>query len=121
MSIAANIGYTAILDFDCYFPDSVVGIIPDNNHILSTYLHYCLRFYQSRLEKEAKSTAQKNINLGILNPLEIPVPPMQLQKKFTEIVEKTERLKEMQKQSRNKIEDLLNAVMKKAFRDDLKC
>lgn len=31
LAIAANIGITAILDFDSAFPDSIVGITPKNN------------------------------------------------------------------------------------------
>ncbi|WP_201766282.1 restriction endonuclease subunit S [Rickettsia gravesii] len=31
LAIAANIGITAILDFDSVFPDSIVGITPKNN------------------------------------------------------------------------------------------
>lgn len=121
MSIAANIGYTAILDFDCYFPDSIVGIIPNETYVLPTYLHYCLKFYRNKLDKEATSTAQKNINLGILNPLRIPLPPIGFQRNFAKIVEYIEHIKKLQKKSKEQIDVLLNSLTQKSFKGELLC
>lgn len=42
-TLAANVGGAAILDFDSYFPDSVMAIIPNKN-INNVYLYYIL-FY----------------------------------------------------------------------------
>lgn len=76
MTIAAIIGKTAITDFEVWCTDSVVGIIP-NKKIRAQFLEYFLRTLQEYLEKKAATqTAQKNINLGILRPLLIPVPSL---------------------------------------------
>lgn len=39
MTIAANVGDVAILDFDAYFPDNVVGFAPNQN-VNGMYLYY---------------------------------------------------------------------------------
>ena len=42
MSIAANIGDVAILDFEACFPDSMIGMIPDHKTNLD-FLYYLMR------------------------------------------------------------------------------
>jgi type I restriction enzyme S subunit len=76
ITIAANIADSAILGFDACFPDSVVGFVPDAE--IRDEVEYFLLFMKtarSRLLAFAPSTAQKNINLDILQSVLIPIPP----------------------------------------------
>lgn len=80
ITIAAVIGATAITTRETWATDSVVGIIPQKN-IDTYFLEYILRTKRNYLENiAATQTAQKNINLQILRPLEIIIPPMEIQK-----------------------------------------
>jgi type I restriction enzyme S subunit len=76
VTIAANIADTGILTFDACFPDSVVGLVPAVEFPDARYFEYFLRTAQENLSAFAPSTAQKNINLGILNEVLIPMPPI---------------------------------------------
>jgi type I restriction enzyme S subunit len=62
---------------------------------------------------------QKFIALGDIRNIPIPLPPLPLQQKFASIVEKVERLKERQKESRDKIDEMFNSLMSKAFKGEL--
>lgn len=76
ITIAANIADAALLGFDACFPDSVVGFIPATE--IRSEVEYFLLFMKTareRLLAFAPSTAQKNINLEILQSVLIPVPP----------------------------------------------
>ena len=87
ITIAANIADVAILGFDACFPDSVVGFIPSAE--IRDEVEYFLIFMQTarnRLLEFAPSTAQKNINLEILNSVLIPVPPVSEIKRILEKV-----------------------------------
>ncbi|MCK9325627.1 MAG: restriction endonuclease subunit S [Bacteroidales bacterium] len=75
ITIAANIADTAILGFDACFPDSVVGFIPTNEIGNSKYFEYFLRTIKSNLNNYAPSTAQKNINLSLLEKILVTLPP----------------------------------------------
>ena len=80
ITIAAVIGATAITTRETWATDSVVGIIPQKN-VDTYFLEYILRTKRNYLENiAATQTAQKNINLQILRPLEIIIPPMEIQK-----------------------------------------
>jgi type I restriction enzyme, S subunit len=59
------------------------------------------------------------INVGIIKSLRYPIPPMEIQIRFAEIIKKTERLKEKQCESEKKLDNLFNSLMQKAFRGDL--
>ena len=76
ITIAANIADSGILSFDACFPDSVVGFIPASEFPSAKYFEYFLRTAKADLLAFASATAQKNINLEILNAVLIPLPPL---------------------------------------------
>ena len=78
ITIAANIGDTAVLDFPSCFPDSVVGLIPKQG-TNAKYLEVVMRTKKRHLNDIAPQAAQKNINIEILKTLEIPLPPLDKQ------------------------------------------
>lgn len=114
ITIAANIAKTAILGFDACFPDSVVGFWA-NEKTNNIFIHYWFVFFQSIIEAQAPESAQKNINLRILNGLQVINPPINLQSKFAEIVTKIEEQKALVKQAIIESEHLFNSLMSEYF------
>ena len=122
ITIAANIGDVAILSYDCCFPDSVVGFIP-NNRSISKFVYYMMSVLQKELEDNAPATAQKNINLKILNAVEMNIPPVIEQ---TEIIRMLDGLLAKEQQAKEAAEGVLEqidlikkAILARAFRGDL--
>ena len=76
ITIAANIADSGILSFDACFPDSVVGLTAHDSFEDARFFEYFIRTAKANLQEFAPSTAQKNINLGILVKLLIPLPPL---------------------------------------------
>ena len=72
ITIAANIGETAITTYPVAFPDSLVGITPTG--VDTRFLEYFLRTQRHRLNRFAPESAQKNINLDDLRPMSTPIP-----------------------------------------------
>jgi len=85
ITIAANIGFTAILDFDSAFPDSLIGITPKDD-VLREYLNYYLVTQQPEMDRKAPRGTQKNINIEFLKPWPIVVPPLEEQVIITEVL-----------------------------------
>lgn len=118
ITIAANIAKTGILTFDACFPDSVVAFLP-NEVITNNYVQFWFMSLQKIIEKSAPQSAQKNINLEILNILDIPLPPLNLQYQFAAIVEQVEKQKELLKSGLEKLELIYKSLMQKAFNGEL--
>ena len=118
ITIAANIGKTAVLTFPACFPDSLVGFIP-GERVIAEYVRQWLVTVEDLLEKTAPQAAQKNINLRILGGLKIPVPPLSLQKEFSERVNEIRKLEADQAASRLHLEALFQSLLHRAFSGEL--
>lgn len=114
ITIAATIGKCAILTFDACFPDSVVGFIA-NSKVRNEYIYYIFGCIQTILEENAPAVAQKNINLATLNALNIPLPPLNIQKKFADKISEIDKQKQKIKQSIIDVQQLLDYTMNKYF------
>lgn len=86
ITIAANIGDTAITTFDVACPDSVVAIQPYKNVADVYWLKKYLETRKTDLDAKSTQNAQKNINLQVLKPLLILTPPYAEQKKIAQIL-----------------------------------
>ncbi len=85
ITIAANIGDTAMSRIPMACPDSVVGV-KAHEHINSHWLMSFLRTQKADLDSKATVNAQKNINLTYLKPMKVPVPPKDEQDKIAELL-----------------------------------
>ena len=121
MTIAANIGDVAILGIDSCFPDSVVGIYSENNS--NDFIYYFLLTLKQQLESEATTTAQMNINLKVLQTIDVPLPPLNIQQKIVkyldEISQKIEKIKQAQKAKMNSLKALKASILDQAFKGEL--
>jgi type I restriction enzyme M protein len=91
ITIAANIGDTAVLDFPSCFPDSVVALIP-KPETDACYLEVVMRTKKQHLNDVAPQAAQKNINIEILKTVEIPLPPLATQQAIVAEIEAEQAL-----------------------------
>lgn len=100
ITIAANIADAAILGFDACFPDSVVGFCPSPLIGEASYFLTFMATAKERLLEFAPSTAQKNINLEILNSVLLPIPPL---REMRDIVKRTQNLRTLCAQLRDRL------------------
>ena len=110
VTIAANIGETAIADYPVAFPDSLVGVTPHG--INTNFLEYFLRTQKGRLNQFAPESAQKNINLEDLRPLSTPLPPLPEQQAIAAALDGVDKAIEHNKSERGKM------MITKAFTAD---
>lgn len=73
ITIAANIGYAGILEFDSACTDSLVAITPTRGDSAEFLNHY-LQTQQSVMDRLAPQGTQKNINIQFLKPWPTPRP-----------------------------------------------
>jgi type I restriction enzyme S subunit len=123
LSIAATIGAVGILTFDSCFPDSLVGIKPENSIIDSDFLYWQLVFIRDYLEEIAPSAAQKNINLQILSSINLWVPSLKKQKAINTYLDSFEssegEMQQLLDQDEKLLDQLEQSILERAFRGEL--
>ena len=114
ITIAANIANTGVLELDACFPDSVVGFVPGAD-TTTEYVQFLLTQLQRVLEAGATQVAQKNINLKMLRSLVVPVPPIDLQNRFSMHVHKQYACRAAQVLIHEKLDRLFASTTSRAF------
>lgn len=87
MTIAANIGDVAILDFKACFPDSVVGFVPHQN-VDRDYLYYLFRAMKAEFLRETPVNTQGNLNVERIGARHIALPPISEQTAIVAYIDK---------------------------------
>ncbi|CNK90197.1 restriction modification system DNA specificity subunit [Yersinia frederiksenii] len=82
MTISANIGDMAILDFDACFPDSIVGFVPKEDINLN-YLYYLFVAMKKQLLSTAVLNTQLNLNVERIGDQIGVCPPKEEQDKIS--------------------------------------
>lgn len=72
MTIAANIGDVSILGFDSYFPDSIIGFVPNDN-IQNIYLYYIFKAMKEQFINASVMNTQLNLNIERVREIFIPI------------------------------------------------
>lgn len=115
LSIAATIAASGILGFESCFPDSLVGVKGKPNLTTQEFLLFYFRSVAPRLIAQAPQLAQKNINLQILNDLDIPLPPLELQKTFSLAVSELVSVSDREGSASEKLDILWRTMLNRAF------
>ena len=123
-----HIGKTAYIDhnMDCTF-GGFMGVlrVTEENTISSRFLFHYIgsSAFINYLKTTLKSSTINNLNAGIINPFPIPLPPLRVQARIVEILDKFTQLEaelEAELEARNKQYDFYrNRLLAFALRDDL--
>jgi type I restriction enzyme S subunit len=86
ITIAANIGDTAILGFDACFPDSVIGFLADETKCDTRFIKYRFDTVKQQFQQVSQGAAQDNLSMEKLLALKIAVPPLATQHRIADIL-----------------------------------
>ncbi|HEG0688528.1 TPA: restriction endonuclease subunit S [Campylobacter coli] len=112
VSIYATIGRVGILGEDMTTNQAIVAIIP-NEEFINKYLMYAIDYFKFQLYNEVITTSQQNINLGILQNMVIPKPPLEIQKQIVAECEKIEEQHNTLSLSIKEYQKLIKAMLQK--------
>ncbi|EAJ7218811.1 restriction endonuclease [Campylobacter jejuni] len=112
VSIYATIGRVGILGEDMTTNQAIVAIIP-NEEFINKYLMYAIDYFKFQLYNEVITTSQQNINLGILQNMVIPKPPLEIQKQIVAECEKIEEQYNTLSLSIKEYQNLIKAILQK--------
>ena len=104
-----------------YFKDGrVLWIHLENSSIDSMFLKHMLREKFNRdYNKIASGTTFAELKIFALKDLDIIMPPIEIQKKYSNFVKYTDKLKFEMEKSLKQLEDNFNSLMQRAFKGEL--
>lgn len=121
--VGATVGETAILDFEACFPDSVIGIVVNEQIADNEYVEFLLQAFKALLKEKGKGTARDNINLGTFENQRFPFPPLKQQKEIASTLnalrEETQRLEAIYQQKLAALDELKKSLLHQAFSGEL--
>jgi type I restriction enzyme S subunit len=60
----------------------------------TVYVYFVVQYGKEEFKKSQRGVRQKNLNISLIKDIEIPLPPLSLQHRFAQIVEKIESQKQ---------------------------
>lgn len=124
ITIAANIAETGILAFDACFPDSVIGLVVNEDFADRDFIEYLLQSFKANLQALGKGAAQDNLNMGTFENKLFPFPSVIEQKlivqKLDALSAETKKLEAIYQQKIADLEELKKSILQKAFAGELK-
>lgn len=106
----------------CIFAGYLIRFVPDTSKINPKFLFHFTRtqYYKQWVMNKQNTVAQPNINAKQYGEeLFIICPPLELQNRFTKIVEEIEAEKELLQKSMVELQNNFNSLMQRAFKGEL--
>jgi type I restriction enzyme S subunit len=121
--VGATVGETAILSFESCFPDSVIGIVVNEESANNEYVEFLLQAFKVLLKEKGKGTARDNINLGTFEDQRFPFPDLNRQNDIVTTLnalrEETQRLETIYRQKLAALDELKKSLLHQAFSGNL--
>lgn len=101
---------------------AIVKTIPDDKLLFRKYLYFYLNsyFFQNKLINVGDRAAQAGFNKEELKEFEIPLPPLPIQEKIADILDKADELRRKDKDLQAKYDELAQAIFIDMFGDPVR-
>ena len=115
VTIAANIGDSAILSIPGCFPDSVVGFIADEKITDVRFVKYSIDVFKLRMQAISGGATQDNLSLDKLLSFDFPIPPLPIQRRIASILSAYDDLIENNRKRIAILEDMARRLYREWF------
>ncbi len=119
ITIAANIGYTGVLELDMACPDSLIGITCSVGYH-NQFLNIRFSIEQPKLDYLAVAAAQKNINIDFLKPYKFSFPTLPEQQRIASFLTAVDEKLTALKKKKELLEQYKKGIMQKLFSQQLR-
>lgn len=113
----ATVGRIATLGVAATTNQAVCHIVPNPSVAESRYLYYALRASVPTLVQRRVGGAQPNISQGIIQDLEVPLPPLSEQRRIAEILDKADALRAKRGAALAQLDTLTQSIFLDMFGD----
>ena len=111
------IGKVAINKVPCAFNQQINAIIPERKICDPRYVAYAIQNVQPQMQNTANAAVVPILNKTQFSNIEIPLPPLEMQKQIVEFLDKVTSLISLRKQQLAKLDELVKARFVEMFGD----
>ena len=112
----ATIGACSILKTEAASNQACAALLPSEYYI-PEFMYYYITFRKKDIVSKAVGGAQPNISAGFLKEYEIPLPPLETQKKIVEALDKAQVLIDARKEQIRLMDELVKSQFIEMFGD----
>ena len=113
----ATVGEVSQLTYDATTNQAICNIQPDENVCDVNYLYRFLEASKSYLLSRRVGGGQPNISQGVIKDLDVPLPPLEEQRRIASILDQADELRQKRQQAIEKLDQLLQATFIDMFGD----
>ena len=120
----ATVGKTFLTrqsDEPLVFAGYLIRFIPDQTKALPEYIYQYTRTqpYRAWVDSTATTVAQPNLNAKKYGSLKLPVPSLEMQQRFLDVVEQIRQRRDRARMSLDRFDELFASLQQRAFRGEL--
>ena len=116
-TIFATLGEVCILNIEAATNQAISGIQLESEQVDKDYLYHYLSSLKSTVNNIGRGVAQNNINMTILRNFEIPLPPLEEQRKIAAVLDKVSDLIAKRRTQLDKLDELVKSRFIEMFGD----
>ena len=116
-TIFATLGEVCILNIEAATNQAISGIQLESKQVDKDYLYHYLSSLKSTVNNIGRGVAQNNINMTILRNFEIPLPPLEEQRKIAAVLDKISDLIAKRRTQLDKLDELVKSRFIEMFGD----
>ena len=116
-TIFATLGEVCILNIEAATNQAISGIQLESEQVDKNYLYHYLSSLKSTVNNIGRGVAQNNINMTILRNFEIPLPPLEEQRKIAAVLDKVSDLIAKRRTQLDKLDELVKSRFIEMFGD----
>ena len=117
LSSRAPIGHLAITTQDCCTNQGFQSLIPKQGVVDIEYLYFVMKWSVPRLQDMGRGATFKEISKAIVKGFEIPLPPLEEQKRIAGILDEADRVRKKTQALIDKYDELAQSLFLDMFGD----
>lgn len=118
-TIFATLGEVCILNINASTNQAIAGIQVESDLVFKDYLYYYLLSQKDTVSKMGRGVAQNNINMKMLREFEVPLPPLEEQRRIAALLDKVNDLIAKRRAQLDKLDLLVKARFVEMFGDPI--
>jgi type I restriction enzyme, S subunit len=120
ISWSATLGIFEWEKDDAWLNQHIFKVVFDKHEFDKRFFYYLISYSLNQLEKEVHGSTMKHITKKRFDNINIPLPPLETQKKIAAILDKADELRQNDKKILEKYDQLIQSVFLEMFGDPMR-